>query len=308
MRSNASRPACSTRSRRWRAPSRSASEVTISQPDDLRLPERPSIVAIDLDGTALDSTGLLRERTRRAIEDLLTLEVPTAIATARPARGVHRLLGTSLFEALDLVHVDGAIIDHRTRDQRHHHPLPDGAARAIVDIASKTLPEARIVVEIEGWEFGSDQPATTEELWAYNSATPEMVMPVAAALERQPVKVAINAIDRPVARAAKAIDEALGSSIRLLHHQAGTFLSVVAPEIGKRSGVTRLLGDRPEAWSNAIAFGDDYSDIELLEAVGYGFAMANAAPEVQAIAAQHAPGNDEDGLAQVLEALIARLR
>ncbi len=275
--------------------------------DTPRLPERPSIVAIDLDGTALDSTGVLRERTRRVIKALIERGVPTAIATARPGRAVRKLLGQSLFEALDLVHVDGAVIDHRTRDERHHHPLPDGAAQTIVDLASKTLPDARVVVEIEGWEFGSDQPATTEELWTYNSATPEMVLSVEAAVERGPVKVAINGIHAPVGELADRLETELGNEVRLVRHSHGTFLSVVAPEIGKRSGVARILEGHASGWADAVAFGDDYSDIELLEAVGYGFAMANAAPEVLAAARHRARSNDEDGLAQMLEELIRRL-
>ncbi len=36
--------------------------------------------------------------------------------------------------------------------------------------------------------------------------------------------------------------------------------------------------------SEAIAFGDGNNDIEMLEAVGWGLAMANASDELKAIA------------------------
>jgi hypothetical protein len=124
--------------------------------------------------------------------------------------------------------------------RRHQHPLPDGAAETIARLAARALPDGYIVVELEGWEFGSDHPVTPEELWKYNSATPDMVMPVAAAIERGPVKVAINGIDA-------SVDE-LGDSVRLLHHRLGTFLSVVSPGVGKLSGVHRLLDGDERAW------------------------------------------------------------
>ncbi|MDA0352187.1 MAG: HAD family hydrolase [Chloroflexi bacterium] len=268
------------------------------------LPAQPSIVAIDLDGTALDSGGVLRERTRRAIEALIARGIPVAIATARPARGVHKLLGPELFETLDLVHVDGAVIDHRRSDTQHLHPLPEGAGAVIAAAAARELPGAAVVIELEGWEFGADHSLTPEQLWEYNSATPEMVLPSAAALERTPVKIAINGLDASVDQLASVLAAELGDEVRLLPHRVGTFLSVVAPGVGKRSGIARLLGDDPEAWRNAIAFGDDYSDIELLAGVGYGFAMANAAPEVSAAARLGAPSNDADGVAVILERLL----
>lgn len=270
------------------------------------LPDRPSIVAIDLDGTALDSTGRLRTRTREAIEAVLAHDVRLAVVTARPMRGVLKLLGAELLERVELVHVDGAVVD-RTGHPRHTHPLPDGAAEVIVKAARRVLPGKPVVVELEGWEFGADHALTTEELWEYNSATPEMVIPTAEAIARGGVKIAINGLDRSTDRLAEMIEQELGDSVRLLRERIGTSLSVVSPGVGKRSGVARLLdGGNPE-WQTAIAFGDDYSDIELLEVCGVSFAMANAAPEVLDAARYRTATNDDDGVAQVLEALIASL-
>jgi len=84
-----------------------------------------------------------------------------AVETARTARAVRKILGS-------------AVIDHRVRDEQHHHPLPNDAARTIGEIASEALPAAHIIVELEGWAFGLDSPATAEELWKYNNATPEV--------------------------------------------------------------------------------------------------------------------------------------
>lgn len=264
-------------------------------------------MAIDLDGTLLDSDGVLSARSRDAVLGLLDRDVRVAVATARPARAVAQLIDARILEAVDLVHVDGAVVD-RLGDEhpRHQRPLPEGAARTIADLAAHALPEARVIVELEGWEFGSDRPGTAEELWRYNSATPEMVLPVDAAIERGPVKVAINGIHASVDELAELLAAELGDEVRLLQHRIGSFLSVVAPGVGKRSGVGRLLDNEAE-WGTAAAFGDDYSDIELLEACGFGFAMANAAPEVIAAAPQRALANDDDGVAQILEGLIARL-
>lgn len=49
-----------------------------------------------------------------------------------------------------------------------------------------------------------------------------------------------------------------------------------------------------------ISFGDDFADIGMLKSTGVGVAMANAIPEVKAIATAHALSCDEDGVAQYL--------
>lgn len=272
------------------------------------LPDQPAIVAIDLDGTLLNSRGALSARSRDAVLRLIEHGTRVAIATARPGRAVARLLDPQITEAIDLVHVDGAVVDQRDDGHpRHQAPLPDGVARRVAEIAAHTLPEARVIVELAGWEFGCDRPGTPDEIWRYNSATPEMVLSVDAAVERGPVKVAINGIHASVADLDDALASEFGDSVRLLNHREGTFLSVVAPGVGKRSGVARLLEGDDALWRTAVSFGDDYSDIELLEACGFSFAMANAAPEVLEAARHRAPANDDDGVAQILEALIARI-
>ena len=52
-----------------------------------------------------------------------------------------------------------------------------------------------------------------------------------------------------------------------------------------------------------LAFGDGLNDISMIRAAGFSVAMGNAIDELKREADRIAPGNDEDGVAQVLEAL-----
>jgi hydroxymethylpyrimidine pyrophosphatase-like HAD family hydrolase len=56
-----------------------------------------------------------------------------------------------------------------------------------------------------------------------------------------------------------------------------------------------------------IAFGDDLPDLEMLQACGIPVAMANAYPEIKAACAYQTAGNDEDGVALVLEKMLAEI-
>ena len=101
-----------------------------------------------------------------------------------------------------------------------------------------------------------------------------------------------------------ALRRELGGAVRVITHADGTYLAVVAPGVGKHSSVAQILSGADDMWSAALAFGNDLSDIDLLKASGYGFAMGNAAPEVVEVARYRTATNDEDGVALVLERLL----
>jgi hydroxymethylpyrimidine pyrophosphatase-like HAD family hydrolase len=60
-----------------------------------------------------------------------------------------------------------------------------------------------------------------------------------------------------------------------------------------------------------MAIGDNWNDVGMLEWVGQGIVMANAAPELRAQAKmrgwKQAPSSDDDGVAVILEAVLARM-
>lgn len=53
--------------------------------------------------------------------------------------------------------------------------------------------------------------------------------------------------------------------------------------------------------ANCMAFGDGMNDFTMVKAAGLGVAMANAEPEVKRVAKWIAPSNDDDGVAAGLE-------
>lgn len=83
------------------------------------------------------------------------------------------------------------------------------------------------------------------------------------------------------------------------------YMCEIAPQgVTKWAGVLRLAegwGIRPD---EICAAGDDVNDIPMIAAAGLGIAMGNAQAEVKAAAARIAPSHDEDGLVQVVDWLL----
>ena len=69
----------------------------------------------------------------------------------------------------------------------------------------------------------------------------------------------------------------------------------------KSAGVVALMNHWGIPLLYAAAFGDDLSDISMLQSVGWGIAVENALPEVKAAADIICGSNDSDGVAHWLE-------
>jgi Cof subfamily protein (haloacid dehalogenase superfamily) len=82
------------------------------------------------------------------------------------------------------------------------------------------------------------------------------------------------------------------------------FVEFASPDVNKASGLQFLadrLGFTPET---TVAFGDGENDVELVGWAGYGVAVANAHDRVLAAADFVCPSDEEEGVAQVLEAYL----
>jgi len=115
----------------------------------------PGAVAIDLDGTLLNSESQLSERNRAAIESCVECGIPVIVATSRPARSVRRLIGSELADICSLVMLNGAVvIGNPPLSGYYREILPDKIARGTIDYVLGINPQATIAIELEGYEFG----------------------------------------------------------------------------------------------------------------------------------------------------------
>ena len=80
-----------------------------------------------------------------------------------------------------------------------------------------------------------------------------------------------------------------------------SLLEIMAGGINKAEAVTFLCELRKIPLSSTIAFGDNYNDLEMLEAVEYGVLMGNAPSELQKHFSFITKSNDQDGIFQALK-------
>ena len=106
---------------------------------------------------------------------------------------------------------------------------------------------------------------------------------------------------RQTEKALKELQEKFSSEIKVVT-SGNIWIDFIVPGCNKGSALRNLMdlfGITPE---ECVAFGDQYNDVEMLETVGMGYAMSNAAPGI----AGHAK-YITDSVEEVLEDILAGL-
>lgn len=83
-----------------------------------------------------------------------------------------------------------------------------------------------------------------------------------------------------------------------------TNIEVMEAGVSKGSALAWLCGHLGLACADAVAFGDNYNDVEMLRTAGMGVAMANAEEDVRACADRVCASNAEDGVAATIMELL----
>jgi hydroxymethylpyrimidine pyrophosphatase-like HAD family hydrolase len=270
--------------------------------------QRPRLVASDVDGTLLDSTDQISERTRAAVHRVLAAGVPFVLVTGRPPRWIPPVV-EQLGHAGLTVCANGAVHYDAATDQVGHTVTLDSMQlRFAADVVATALPGAKLAVELPTASAavnGTDQ--FLAELgythpWpgADSADAPRDVL-----LGRPAIKMLVRQPDASSDVMAAAVRELLGAQagnpLDVTYSTGHGLIELSAPGVTKGTGLARLAGELGIAPTEVLALGDMPNDLSMLRWAGYGVAMANAHPTVLESADEITARNSEDGLALVLE-------
>ncbi len=268
----------------------------------------PRAVAMDLDETTLDSNARLADRTRAAIHAVHDIGLPMIIATSRPERVLPTLVGDDVLAITSLVQMNGTIATGRAGlDGDVKHLIDEDDAHEGWRLTNEMAPWARMTLEIDGVRFAVNHDHDINELWAFNKATPTMVVSFEEAIRLGPAKISVNGVGRNLEELAITLDDRLSDHTAIFRAAGEQFLNVVPRSASKSGAAEELLTSAGIALEDVLSFGDDHVDIDLIRDCGWSVAVENAIPEITAAAKYQTASNVDYGVAIVLEQLVAAL-
>lgn len=274
------------------------------------------LLAIDIDGTLLNSRGQMPDAHRAAIADAAAGGVEIALVTGRSFHFT-KPVASNLPVPLTLVVNNGALVktlDGRTELRRL---LEREAARVVlaetaafedsVAIVFDRPDERQIVFERMDWTH-PNRRGYFEKNRAFIVPS---VGPLAGALTDDPIQVMFNGSVEPMralVASLRALPIADRISVAVTEYVARDFSLVDVNDAGCSKGATlaRWAAARGFTRDEVMAVGDNLNDVDMLEFAGTAVIMGNAADAVrERLPAAHLTGsNDDDGLADAIRRFV----
>ena len=258
------------------------------------------VVASDLDGTLLRDDQTISERTRTAIHRARQAGVTFVAVTGRPPRSVRHLNERLGLEGLAIC-ANGAMVYDLDSDTVLDQTL---LAREVALKIVRGLREAAPGVAF-AWEDA--EGFSREPAWGRDPMAPagrdglgdplELVTaPLLKVLARH------DALD--FGQLAERARRVAGEEA-VVTWSTRQVVEVSAAQVTKAYALERVCARRGVGPDEVVAIGDMPNDLTMLAWARWGVAVANADPEVLAAADHVTAANDDDGVARVLECVLA---
>ncbi len=260
------------------------------------------LVATDLDGTLLRNDGLCSQRTRTVLAAVERAGVQVMFVTARPPRWLQDLVDVVGAHGLALCGNGAFVYDVRSRRVLAEHCLAAAdVVRIAVDLRNALSGIVFAVENCQGYrrerEFRDDYTTLQDD----TAATLEEL------LDPLPGKLLARCDDVPAEKFHLLVDEVVGDRGVVAYSGAEGLAEISAVGVTKAAALGDWCAAEGIIPAEVYAFGDMPNDLPMLRWAGRSFGVANAHPDVLEIVDEVCASNDDDGVAQVLEALLAEL-
>lgn len=271
------------------------------------------LLAIDLDGTLLDSRGQVPPANLAALRAAAAQGVRIVIATGRSFPFALPVV-QDLPEPLTLIVHNGAIARTRAGETLVRRLLPLDVARGILAATEPWRPSTTLIFD----RPNAGQTVYDRMDWShpnrsgFRKRNSDLIMAVATleeALVEDPVQVAFNGevgLMREVLAHLAQLDAARSLSISLTEYPRRDFSLIDVCAAGTTKGTTlaRIAKHLDIARDDVMAVGDNHNDRDMLTWAGTGVVMGNAEPELLDMGFHQTAVNDEAGLARAIERFV----
>ncbi len=283
------------------------------------------LLALDLDGTLLDSRGTITEENRAAIRSAEDAGVLVTIATGRRFRDA-RPVGLELELNAPLLTHNGALLKY-------------GDSLETVAVSLLDLETTREIVRV-GQEFGGDalisaDPHAKGTLlydrlsadnvplrryldWSkrlHGDEAGQAVMHVEnlhdALPDHEVIHISFSGTCEPMQRMLEFLRNELADSVTILPtiypRRDFTLIDILPPGSTKGTGLEKLAAIDKISSENVMAVGDNFNDLGMLEFAGTPVVMGNADAELLERAEFYkTDSNDESGVAAAIDRFILK--
>ena len=264
----------------------------------------PTLIATDVDGTLLDPAERITARTREAVLAAIAAGATFVLATGRPPRWIPPVIEQLGFAPMAVCANGAVIYDAATDRVISARTLAVDELTELAEIAVRVVPGAGLAVERIGHS-------------AHDTATPQFVsapgyehawlnldnteVSYSDLLSAPAIKLLVRKPGMPSSELAAALAQHVRPLGDITYSTNDGLVEISPVGISKAMGIDEIARPLGITAEDVVAFGDMPNDVPMLRWAGHGVAMGNAHSEAVAAADEVTAGNDDDGVARVLE-------
>jgi Cof subfamily protein (haloacid dehalogenase superfamily) len=256
----------------------------------------PRLIATDLDGTIVRSDGTVSQATLDAIAAVEAAGVPFVMVTGRPIRWMPDIADKTGHRGVAICANGALAYDLHTETVVRSALLSADAARDVAATLRAAIPGIAFAVERLHSGFAHEPDYVPR----WDSTDARTQAHIDDLLSEDVVKLLARHEGLGSDALLAAARAAVQGGASLTHSSSDGLLEISAEGVSKASGLAAYADDLGIDALDVVAFGDMPNDLPMLAWAGLGVAVANAHPEVLAVADEVTGSNDDDGVAQVL--------
>lgn len=280
------------------------------------------ILALDLDGTLLRKDGSVSARNIAAVAEANDAGLEIVIATGRALVEAQHIIDEINHKGL-FIGAGGAVLcDATTGETLKRSSMNPLLVKAI---AASLINHGHLchllkdggAVDYDYLIVGNGKLDSASEWW-FNTFPVKVKHADSIDSDEHPedtVRCGTVAAAGELKHIAEEIREDLGDSVFLQHWSAVTqtamtgtgthLLEAFSPEVNKWTMLTHIAEQRGIPLDRIAAIGDGLNDISMIREAGLGIAVGNADAGVIHVADKIVAENDENGVAQAIEAILS---
>jgi Cof subfamily protein (haloacid dehalogenase superfamily) len=264
------------------------------------------LVAIDIDGTLLDSRGRIPDDNVAAIVEALEAGIHVALVTGR-SFPFARAVSEALPRRVSLIVSNGAVERAMDGTRLACRLLPREDARAVLQhtrafrehsaVIFDRDAEGHVVAETMDWEHPHRRG-----YWRNHRHCIAHARPLEDALQEDPVQVMFNGDVATMRAVFETLRGFPGVSVCRTEYERRDFalVDVTAPTATKAHALRWRLARLGLEPGQLLAIGDNLNDVEMLEIAGVPVIMGNAVPALKERGWRETASHDDAGVAQAI--------
>jgi Cof subfamily protein (haloacid dehalogenase superfamily) len=268
------------------------------------------LIAMDIDGTLLDSHGSVSEDNARTVGEAAARGIEIVLVTGRRfdfARPVAERLPCDLH----LIVNNGALIKSKNGETHLRRLLSSGTARRVLDMTEEYRESAavifdrphakQVIMEHIEWE-----DPHRSGYYRRNREYMAEVAPLENCLDGEdPIQVLYTGPCREMRAAKETLEASPGAeeyTLALTEYERRDFsiLDVLRRGVSKGVALEDWARRRGVGRKDVMAIGDNWNDREMLEFAGLPVVMGNSIPELKSLGYPVTLSNDESGVAEAI--------